>query len=108
MKKFEIPLIEKTFYIYVGKDEWEKYKKDVIKEGGETKPDALWPGKNAGQADGGWIWIDNTKDKNLIYHELSHLIDDVMVLINTKDREFRAFITAWVNDTVLKWSNNAN
>jgi len=103
MTTFTIPLIGKIFYIYVGKKEWHKYRIDVSKE--DSKIDmGEYPGEDSGRSNGGWIWIDNTKDKNLIYHELSHLIDDVMELINSHDKEFRAYISAWIYDSVLRWA----
>ena len=65
-----------------------------------------YPGKDSGRAYGGWLWIDNGKDRNTVIHELSHLIDDIMVLVHTDDTEFRAYLTGWIMDNVLKWIDN--
>ena len=103
MKHFKIPLIEKTFDIYVGKDEWEKFKHDTIKEGATESINIPLPSKGSGKAWGGWVWISDLKDRQLVIHELSHLIDDTMEDLHSKDTEFRAYITMWVIDNVLKW-----
>lgn len=104
MKRFVIPLIDKHLYIYVGESEWKSYYKVVNKEVPDTlkKP---YPGKDSGRAYGSWVWVD-VKDRNLLIHELSHFIDDTLDFVDIKDHEFRAYLTAWVIDTVLKWVEN--
>lgn len=104
MKTFTIPLIEKTFDIYVGVKEWEKFKQDTIKEGATANIDMPVPPKGSGKSWGGWIWISDLKERRTIIHELSHLIDDTMNDLHTNDTEFRAYITMWVIDTVLRWA----
>ena len=104
MKEFKIPLIDKVFYIYVGEKEWEQFKKNSIKNGADENLNEPYPGEDSGRAGGSWIWIDNKKDRNLIIHELSHFVDQLLNYLHTHDGEFRAYITAWVIDNVLKWA----
>lgn len=108
MKTFNIPLIEKTFDIYVGVKEWEKFKHDTVKEGANKYKDLPVPEMGSGRSWGGWIWMSTLKDRRLIVHELSHLIDDTMNDLHTDDSEFRAYITMWVIGNVLEWAKNGN
>ena len=63
-----------------------------------------YPGKDTGRAGGSWIWVDSKKDTNTLIHELTHFIDDLLIHLNTEDREFKAYLTAWIIDTVLRWA----
>ena len=103
MKTFNIPLVDIDFYIYVGEKEWEKFKNDSITNGAEESRKEVYPGKESGRAGGSWIWFDSKKDTNTIIHELSHFIDDLLKYLRTNDGEFRAYLTGWVIDNVLKW-----
>ena len=105
MKKFIIPLVDKVFYIYFGEDEWEKFKTITIKEGVDKKmKNADCPTENSGRAYGSWIWVYELKDSLTLIHELSHFIDSLMETVKSNDTEFRAYLTGWIIDTVLKWS----
>ena len=103
MKTFRIPLVDKVFYIYVGEKEWEHFKKDSIRSGADESLDEPYPGKDSGRAGGSWIWVDNVKDRNLVIHELTHFVDHLLAYLHSNDEEFRAYLTAWVIDNVLKW-----
>ena len=105
MKVFHIPLVSKILYIYSGPDEWEKFKKITIKEGVDIKmKSAACPVGGSGRTYGSWIWVYALKDRPTLIHELSHFIDSLMETLGTNSSEFRAYLTEWIMDTVLKWS----
>lgn len=106
MKRFTIPLVEKCFIIYCGKEEWEKFRDITNKEGANGDILSPSPKRTEGRYYGGRIWVYDIKDKKTLLHELSHLIDDAMLTLNSDDTEFRAYLTEWVYMAVLKYSES--
>ena len=102
MKKFRIPLIDQELHLYIGPKDWEKFKHDVGKQGVDIEKDMKCPNVNSGKAWGGWLWVYGLNDVKTLIHELSHFIDDLMNTLGTDDGEFRAYITGWVTERVLK------
>lgn len=103
IKRFTIPLIEKNFFIYSGKDEWERFRKITIKEGADEELTSPCPKKGSGRCFRGHIWVFTLKDKRILIHELSHLLDDIMLTVGSEDTEFRAYLTEWIMFKVLEW-----
>ena len=110
MKVFKIPLIDQTFTLYIGEDDFIKYAKQVKKE----YPDAYKYGdeilnEECAGLTGGFtvhrlVWLGNSHDKNLIYHELAHMLHSLYEQINaTEENEFKAYISAWVYCEVFKY-----
>ena len=102
MKRYTIPLICKTFTVYSGDEEWQKFRAITIKEGADEPEKEKCPPKGSGRCFAGYVWVHDLKDKKILIHELSHLIDDVMLTIGSHDTEFRAYITEWIFYTCLK------
>ena len=105
MKTFYVPLVVATFRIFSGKSEWEKFRRAAIKTGANKDyADTPCPGKGAGRAYGGAIWVESLSDEGTLIHELSHFIDDLMEFLKSDDSEFRAYCTEWVFVNVLEWA----
>jgi len=105
MKRFKVPLVNIALVIYSGEDEWERFKTQTIKKGAAESLKTKCP-SGGGRAWGSWLWVYNIHDSNTLYHELSHFIDDTMDDLHSKDTEFRAYITGYVYENVIKWVNS--
>jgi hypothetical protein len=103
MKIFTIPLIDKEVRFYVGEKEWKDFLKASIKNGSTEDADEPSPPKGSGRACGRMVWLYDLKDKKVIFHELSHLVDGVIEYIHSFDSEFRAYIATWIFIEVFKW-----
>ena len=103
IKRFTIPLIDMNFFIYSGEDEWQRFKQITIKEGADEELTSPCPKKGSGRCFREHVWVFDIKNKKILIHELSHLLDDIMLTIGSKDTEFRAYLTEWVMFKVLEW-----
>lgn len=110
MKEFKIPMIDQSFILFIGEDDFKNYAKQVKKE----YPDAYkydddilnkeCAGLTGGSTVHRLVWIGNSKDKNLIYHELSHMLHSLYLEINaTDENEFKAYLSAWVYCEVFNY-----
>jgi len=110
MKEFKIPLIDQSFILFIGEDDFIKYAKQAKKE----YPDAYkydddiineeCAGLTGGNTVHHLVWIGNSKDKNLIYHELSHMLHSLYEQINaTEENEFKAYLSAYIYCTVFEY-----
>lgn len=106
IKKFTVPLVDVTFYIYVGANEWKAWKKEVVKQGANDNQPEKCPGEGTGRTWCSWIWLNELDGWELVAHELSHFEDELMNHLHTNDTEFRAFLAGWISDTVLSWVNS--
>lgn len=110
MIEFEIPLIDQSFILYIGENDFVKFAKQVKKE----YPDAYeyndeiineeCEGLTGGFTVHRLVWIGNSYDKNLIYHELSHMLHSLYLEINaTEENEFKAYLSAYIYCAVFKY-----
>lgn len=109
MNTFTIPLVNKKLFIYVGKAEWSILDIEAQKDGAlplRSYDDEAHEG--AGRHFGSHVWVDNLDRADVLIHELSHYIDEVMGELRTNDTEFRAWITEWVITNVLEWTGKLN
>ena len=107
MKSFHIPLIDRTFYIYVGPEEWPRWFKTVIKEGAESDKGSnaeTKPRKGSGRCWGSWIWVYDLDNRGCLIHELTHFVCALMDSMNLEEEEMRCLLSAWIVDHVLSWS----
>ena len=108
MKRFHVPLIEVTVFVHVGASEWASFLKAVWRKGALKldRDDVNNPSKSGGRAWGGWLWVSDIQDTNTLMHEVSHVLDNTMGLIDSNDTEFRAYIAGWLISSVLEWRDN--
>ena len=103
MKEFKIPLIDQSFILFIGEDDFVKFAQQAKKE----YPDAYkYDGEILNEEclglTGGFtvnrlVWIGNSHDKNLIYHELSHMLHSLYEQINAaEENEFKAYLSAHI------------
>ena len=112
MKRIKVPLIEKQVEIYVGLNEYDKWKNQCIKHGCRD-PELFMNMENAdvhedsGKTWGGFIWIGDSKNTNTIFHEVQHVISNIQNLImNDPEEEFSAYIAGYINEKVFEWILN--
>jgi hypothetical protein len=101
MVKITIPLINYSFYIYVGDEEYEKMIK-AAKKYGHTVGGAS--SNRAGWCIGQYIWIRNVFDDATLYHEIFHFLDELFKNVGCVDElEFRAYIAEYVYTKSISW-----
>ncbi len=106
MKKIKIPLIDKEIRIYIGKEEWEIWKKAVNKCGCEDPlMEADMPSHKAdGVTWGGFIWINSMDSINTIHHEVQHSLSTIYNTLGCEEEEeFMAYIAGHVGEKVFEW-----
>lgn len=112
MKTIKIPLIEKEIQIYVGKEEWSKWQKQIKKFGCKDpilEEEYGHLGDGGGVTWGGFIWINKKDNVNTLFHELQHAMSAIFELIGAdKEEEMRAYIAGHVSEKALKWMNEDN
>lgn len=115
MKEFIIPMIDQSFILYIGEDDFIKFAKQAKKE----YPDAyeyeseilneICEGLTGGKTVHRLVWIGSSKDKNLIYHELSHMLHSLFLEINaTDENEFKAYLSAYIYCEVFEYIDGIN
>lgn len=104
MKKYHIPLIDKSFYIYEGKEDWYKFYNILKSEKVDIDIDGI--DKNTGYCFLCYVWVFDLNDKRTLIHELSHLIDNAMETIGSTCSELRAYITEYIYCDCLKIFKN--
>ncbi len=103
MKEFKIPMIDQSFILFIGEDDFVKFAQQAKKEYPDAYKyeDEIIKEECAGLT-GGFtvhrlVWIGNTHDKNLIYHELSHMLHSLYLEINAvEENEFKAYLSAYI------------
>lgn len=105
MKIIKIPLIDKSLWIWVGPEEWERFKAHANKAGYEDEGETV-PGKGSGKTWGSNIWIYDKTNIDTVYHELQHFLDNVFSYIECgEESEFKAYIAGCVHEKLFKWLN---
>jgi hypothetical protein len=101
LKTFTVPLIDMPVHVYVGPSEWGRWLRDCTAEGMDGDLDCP---EGGGRTFASRVWIVDASEDELIYHELSHAVDNLLHLIGTRDGEFRAYITGWLMSAVAGWA----
>jgi hypothetical protein len=106
MKEFKIPMIDQSFFLYIGEDDYYKWAEKVKKELPKYPVDDNCTGLTGGFSTDHLIWLGNSHDKNLIYHELAHYFHYLFEHIGINaENEFKAYITAWIYCEVFEYIN---
>ena len=106
MKEFEIPMIDQYFFLFIGEDDYYKWLEKAKKENLEYIYEEQCTGLTGGTTSGRFIWIGNSKDDNLIYHEISHYLHWLYNLMACpSENEFKSYISAWVHSEIFKYIN---
>jgi len=105
-RTFTIPLINVDVTVFSGERGWKQFLA-IIAEGGvknfdgsevEQMPDGLDSGRHWGS----YLWVASIEKTGTLFHEASHLIDDCMRHVCSDDGEFRAYITEYVLNALMK------
>ena len=94
--KIKIPIIDEYAFVYIGKEEKAKFKKDFNVEGHEY---AL------GISSGNAIWCQN-EDTATLVHELHHIVSFISNIKGIKDEEFQAYLQEYLYIQIVKKINN--
>lgn len=104
MKEFKIPMIDQSFFIYIGEDDYYTWVKHVKKEVPRYLVDDECTGLTGGSTADRLIWLGNSGDEILIYHELSHYFHFLFnEMACSEENEFKAYISSWVHSEVFKY-----
>lgn len=102
MKRFLIPLVNIYLYIYVGKDQWERYAKMTAT--GKYPANRDYPGCNCGESFGSFIWLD-VLDLGLLYHEIAHSLHWLYCDLDIhNEEEFKAILSSRIHTDITKWA----
>lgn len=110
MKKIRVPIIDVDIELYEGDDEWNKYKKVILKytQNSEFIKEVLKsevPESSAeGRAYGSMIWVKTRKNVNTVFHEIAHSLSAVYETRRFSDEEeFKAYIAGYVYEKAFEW-----
>lgn len=108
MKRIDIPLVDKSLWIWIGPEEWKKFQKAAAKNKCLSGTDNPLPEGESGRAWGSDIWVNDKKDINTVFHETQHFLHDLFEYLGcTKETEFKAYLAAEVHEQILRWLNDA-
>jgi hypothetical protein len=96
-------MFERKVTIYQGDKEYKGFEKTVEAWTGLKPTDK---GKDCdGQTVLWFAWVEDPDNKRVIFHELSHIIDNILECLNIKDSEVRAYLSAYLHEGVLDKKN---
>lgn len=107
IKKFRIPLIEKTLTIYIGHRSYRAWAQAVGAHG--CKSDTSDPPTQAGRCWGGWMWVADIEDVDTIFHEVAHALSNLYHNLGCEDEEeFKAYLSSHLLAQIHAWLAGLN
>jgi len=102
--KIRIPVVGIDFWLFSGVKEWDKYIKEAKGLGFDNEDLGEMPEGNCGRCALAVVWVYSAKDEGTIYHEMSHLCDNIMAHMEAeKEKEFKAYILSWITKRSMKY-----
>lgn len=88
-----------SFGIYVGPDEWLKFRDYVRSKGGEIEDE---PGdmQHNGRCHGSLIWVQSATDVKAWVHETHHAAKEALLYHGIENEEMRAHTQGWLLDRI--------
>lgn len=107
IKRFRIPLVQKTLAIYVGHRSYRAWAR-AVGAAGCTSDTSELP-TQAGRCWGGWMWVSDIQDANTVFHEAAHALSNLYGCLGCEDEEeFKAYLSGQLLAQIHDWLKGLN